>query len=1384
MKIYNGSGVEIVDVRPDDSSHRYRAIMGDNNLTLKYSLAEHIEIPIGSYVTFQGQQYTLKRPEALKMQHTRSFEYTVIFESPQADSKIWKFRNTVDGRLKFPMTATPREHLQMFVDNMNSREAGWSIGQCIEGEEKLITYDHDYCWDALGKMAQEFGTEFEIVNKAVSLCRVERFKSQPLALSYGKGNGFRSGIGRSNDGDRPPVEILFCQGGTDNIDPSKYGSRELHLPKNGVLRYDGAHFQGEAGYVSSSARVYVADADGLSIRRSDKALSSQAEDSIDLTHIYPKRIGVVSSVITVDAENHFYDFTDTSIPSTLDYDACLIEGEAMTVEFQTGMLAGHGEFEVKYYHQSVQVREGTQTITKAAKRFEIVPKEEDGYTMPDNTFKPVAGDKYAVFHCQLPQAYINDSNSKTGAEWDMFREAVRFMYNNEEALFSFMGELDGLWAKNDWANVGGHIVLGGYISFTDARFQTQPILVRITGVKDFVNRPHSPEVELSNKTVSPSFITTIKQIEAQEVLIDEAERHALSFTKRRWRDAKETLDMLNELMEAGFDNFTSAINPITVQTMAMLVGDESLQFRFVNRKTAPISEVPSYVSYDQQTKVLTIPATILQHLTLGIDSVKASHTASEYKFWDVSAYTSATLDDGTKKYYLYVRANRSNSNAVFLLSETAHRIDEGSTYYWFLVGILNSEYEDERSFASLYGFTEVLPGRITTNKILSPDGNTYFDLVLGEIGGCIKIKAGSSGMENLDEWAQLQNDLGDLNDAIGDVDEAVSDLNTYVDGAFADGIISESEAVAIQKYINTINNNKAAINATYTALYGNAYLSGTPKTNLYNKKAALITAITNLTNAINTAIADGKATPAEKADVDDKFSLYNTAMSDFNQAVENAVKAIEDYLKGLTDNVAADLTVANGKITANASSINTINNTISTAGWITQGDGNTWWAKKELEDGNTIISYINQTATTTTISSSKINLVGAVTFSMFSTSLQNTINGKANTSDLGSLASKDSIVWNDLANALKTVINGKADWDDLGDLAELDNVSYSDLAQALKNTIDGKASTNSLGSLAFLSSVSASELATALKNTIDGKANSSSLGTLAGKSSVTFQDLAQALQSLINSKLEEDDLDDDIIQFSRLGSTIVEGGYIKTALLNVIKIAAVEGTIAGLNISNSSITSTTGAYDGGSSASALSSTQFHLYAQGNSNAYLGYSGSNVRAEIGLNTYNGSSSTKIMCDLRDTKSEAYVYTKIGLYVDIYDTYNAEELSYNSSVTSNIGATAIYINRGHVTGLKRHLRHISGNNTAYMNKDDSLVHFHNTSQITAYLPTGCEDGQEIWVLPYNTTVKVKTSSGYIHRGENNSETEVDCSGSQYHIFIYCAYNGRWIFGYLNT
>lgn len=732
MIFYRQDGSKILDVAVDDNSYRYREIMGDNSLTLYFSLAEHVEIPLGAYVDYQGERYSLQRPEALKMNHTRNFEYTVTLVSEQAKAKIWKFRclysnekqGLTDGRLKFSLTAKPKEHLQMFIDNMNRRDTGWTIGSCIDDVEKCISYDYAYCWAALGQMADEFDTEFEIVGKTVSLHKVEYNKSTPLPLSYGRGNGFKTGVSRSNYEDNPPIEILYTQGGTDNIDFSKYGSSELHLPKNGVIAYDGEHFEDEDGFDAANAHTYIADDKGFCVYRLDGTRTSLAEDSLDCTSIYPQRVGSISEVVCVDKDTNFYDFIDTSIPDTLNYADCLIDGETMTVTFQTGMLAGK-DFDVKYYHDAKDGKKG--------RRFEIVPQEIDSQTMPNDTYKPVQGDKYAVFGCYLPDAYINayqkTGDPKTGAEWDMMRQAVKYLYDNEVQNFSFTGTLDGIYAKKNWINIGGKLRLGGYILFTDDRFQKEGVRIRITNIKDYINTPYSPEIQLSNSTVTGSFTNTIQQIQSSEVFEEEQHKKAIQFTKRRFRDAKETLSMIEAAL---LDNFTNAINPITVQTMAMLVGDESLQFRFVNSMTTP-QQVEDGITYNQTEKTLHCPSGIIQHMTLGIEAVSASHEASEYRFWTMEEYTSGRLDDGDAKYYLYAKVSKDASKATgtFYLSTTAIKMesDADTANYYLLIGILNSEYDGERSFATLYGFTEVLPGRITTDRIVSSEGNSYFDLV-------------------------------------------------------------------------------------------------------------------------------------------------------------------------------------------------------------------------------------------------------------------------------------------------------------------------------------------------------------------------------------------------------------------------------------------------------------------------------------------------------------------------------------------------------------------------------------------------------------------------------------------------------------------------------
>ena len=982
--LYSSSKEIKLDVK--DESYSYEAIMAEDTLNLYFSYPGYLEIPVGTWCDFYGKRYSLKKDSNFKKKGERNFEYTLILETAKADAMMWKVRHIADNSIKFAYTAKAHEHLRLLVENLNRRDMGWKVGDCIEGTDKVINYNHTYILDALNQLADTYETEWQITGKTVHLRKVEYNKNNPLKLSYGKGHGFKVGVGRES-GDIPP-EIVLVETSDRNINYSTYGAKYLLLPKSKTLHYEG--------------RTYITDADGTSVMRADKSLVTGKEDSLDCTAIYPSRVGTVSSVIEVNKENNFYDFVDSDIPNDLDFKKCLIAGETMTVIFQTGILTGK-EFEVKYIHEPILKEDGE--IEKAGRRFEIVPQEIDGITMPEHdVWHPKTGDTYAVFGIQLPNSYICNDEEQTGASWEVFKEAAKYLFEHEDKQFTFTGTLDGIWAKKRWLKIGGKIVLGGYVNFSDSQFHPEGSLIRMIGIKRYVNNPYSPEIELSNDPVGTSVTSELDKIETNEVDVDIKYKDSLRFTKRRFRDAKETMSMLEDALL----NFSGSINPITIQTMQLLVGDESLQFRFVRSKAVPI-QVSHNITYNTSTKVLHSPAGIIQHMTLGIKSVSSEHKPEEYKFWDMAEYNSPSLIDPAKKYYLYAACSKEDQTGTFLLSETAIKIEQIAGYYHLLTGILNSEYEGERSFVELYGFTEILPGRITTERIISPDGKTYFDLVESEIGGNIKIKAGSSGLENLEEWLEVSELIDSIQKSASDANDAVGGLHDYIDGAFADGIISEAEAKAIEKYINTVKNTKASVEATYNKLYVNTYLVGVAKTNLLNAKISLFGAIDNLLAAINVAIADGQTTIAEKKNVDDKFALFNSTLASFNTAVEAANQSIQDALKQFADDNKAELDILSDRISAQVTRVDSITQRIDTAGWITTADGNKIYASKELENGNTLISYINQAGGATTIHSSKINLEGAVTITALHSDLQTVINSKVDRDGLGGLAFKDAV---------------------------------------------------------------------------------------------------------------------------------------------------------------------------------------------------------------------------------------------------------------------------------------------------------------------------------------------------------------------------------------
>lgn len=215
--------------------------------------------------------------------------------------------------------------------------------------------------------------------------------------------------------------------------------------------------------------------------------------------------------------------------------------------------------------------------------------------------------------------------------------------------------------------------------------------------------------------------------------------------------------------------------------------------------------------------------------------------------------------------------------------------------------IFLSSYDDDAPCFKLYSGINSYSMLNKEITVISPnaDKNVFT--------GKVVIKPGSTGFSNFEDGIDVEEVNKALSDAVkaaqdaqqsaNNAEGAVKDLNDYVDGAFADGIIEQSEAQAIEKYINQVNATKDEVTATYEALYVNQFLTGTAKSNLLNAKVTFMGAIDNLIAAINSAILDGKTTQTEKENVDTKYSEFISAYSDMSRAIELANQAIQEKIK-------------------------------------------------------------------------------------------------------------------------------------------------------------------------------------------------------------------------------------------------------------------------------------------------------------------------------------------------------------------------------------------------------------------------------------------------------------------------------------------------------
>mgnify|MGYP000407499292 FL=1 len=393
LKIYDKANNLRLTASPNSSSSVTEEIGGECSVSASFTHTEYVPLDVDDYIEVEGVRYKVKSRYRPKQKNTQTYEYSVKFYAPihDAEDTLMLFQEG-ETTSEFSYDGGPREHLQLWIDNMNRRAGGnlWSIGTVITAENKVIDYRNVKCWDAAfgsNGIAATFGTEMWADGYVINLCKAERGEVVELGYLQGLTN-----LAQEDNGEVKFFTRLFPLGSTRNIDATKYGYSRLQLPSREI-------------YVDKNVDLY--------------GVKEETEEAA-FAEIYPQYVGTVSSVRTEDKTSEegrkytVYYFKDNGMNwNPKDYE---IPDLDYMLQFQTGELAGRGtdgSFQAAWHEDT--------------REWEIINVYPDDTTqIPGGVIIPNPGDKYIPWNFAMPQEYITAAEQQYKLAVDDFLNTYSF----------------------------------------------------------------------------------------------------------------------------------------------------------------------------------------------------------------------------------------------------------------------------------------------------------------------------------------------------------------------------------------------------------------------------------------------------------------------------------------------------------------------------------------------------------------------------------------------------------------------------------------------------------------------------------------------------------------------------------------------------------------------------------------------------------------------------------------------------------------------------------------------------------------------------------------------------------------------------------------------
>lgn len=988
--------------------------MKEDYITLPFSVETPIDFKPGDYVDMRGvlddalggklskvyKYLSLQKPNVAPGKYDYELRLDAYYY--EWNTKIFKYTPENHGQeAGWNLTATLDTQLGVFLRNLkangytyNGIDYDFDIDNTVENKAVLMSYDNIHLLDALFSMAAEdkWNCDCWITENIIHFGRCEFGDAVKIEL------GVEASSMTRNDSKGTYATRIYVFGSTRNI-PANYRPVDEQTVVNGVV---------QKRLMLPSGIPYIDAYPGMTN-------AEAVEDVVVFDDIYPRRIGTLSDVKTVDRDIEAdgevtgtfkaYQYKDTGLVFKEEY---IIEGEKLKVTFQSGRLNGM-TFGVTFNP------DGAEPIEQL---WEIVANEDYGRLLPDDVIRPENGDKYILsgFNIQLvSDQYIPE------AEAELLAKGKEYIKRTSIDDGTYPTTLDSEWVYQEQINrtydVGQRMRM-----VNPAFFSSEGRISRVIGWEMSLDIPYDSPVytigestqysrlgELEDKVDSLTYkgqtytgsggsgvyvIRTNDSTPASDSNVFSALRSLATFLRKDKPDqTKYLIKLLGGLISDNIESQDFAAGPF---------GTGFLVKRDPKTGKSYIEADEIYIRLKAYFDTLEIKH--LSHVggrivlsPASMDCIRVEEVYEEYeRVYDSAGeeVLDSTGDEvlapvagGEKAYRCYFRQSDGDKEIVNEFSvddlaqcrefnvKTGVSHDVSNQYYWRRVIHVGDDYIDlsitdcdTGSMVPRVGDTIVTIGNKTDKnrqnvvylssydddapcfKLYSGiDGYSMLDKEVTVISpnadknvftGRMVIKPGSTGFDNLDDKPDMdkidksikaaQEAASAVQEAVEGVQGSVDDFKEYVLGdAFADGIVSEAETKSIRQYINIVNNEKESALATYNELVNNPYLEGSGLVSLQNAKTKLFSSIDSLINAVNAAIEDKIASKEEIADINNKYSAFNTACASFYTSVEAANKSIQDKLKSFSTKAEEEADKANKAVSALAGDLNDTKGAVS-----------------------------------------------------------------------------------------------------------------------------------------------------------------------------------------------------------------------------------------------------------------------------------------------------------------------------------------------------------------------------------------------------------------------------------------------------------------------